>query len=180
MVRDVDMTDPIAIHDDDLQSFFDVPVRVYGHDTLYVSPLKADLLRSLDVKQNPLFGTIGRGERRVITAHTKDGVVGRIVAHVHGASNDRFNVRHAYFGYLDCVDDIAVASRLLSEAESFARHRGCDTLSGNFNLTAMQQIGVVTDGFEAAPYSDMVWNPPHIPRLLSQCGFAPYFPCDDV
>jgi hypothetical protein len=49
-------------------------------------------------------------------------------------------------------------------------------LAGNFNLTAMQQIGVLTGGFDEVPYSDMHWNPPHIPRLLEGCGFAPVFP----
>jgi hypothetical protein len=35
---------------------------------------------------------------------------------------------------------------------------------------------VVTDGFDGVPYSDMQYNPPHIPRLLEACGFAPTFP----
>jgi hypothetical protein len=35
---------------------------------------------------------------------------------------------------------------------------------------------VMTDGFDAIPYSDMQYNPPHIPRLLQACGFAPTFP----
>ena len=79
-------------------------------------------------------------------------------------------------GYFDCADDLEVARRLLGEAERFARGHGCDVLAGNFNLTAMQQLGVLTDGFQGVPYSDMQYNPPHIPRLLEACGFAATFP----
>ena len=114
--------------------------------------------------------------RRVITAHRGGRAIGRIVAHVHGASNRVHGERRGCFGFFDCVDDVDVARALLGEAEKFAIGNGCDVLAGNFNLTAMQQMGVVTDGFDGVPYSDMQYNPPHIPRLLTACGFAATFP----
>ena len=166
----------LTLRDDDFESFFQVPFRVYPRSTLYVSPLKPDLARALDVGRNPLFGVIGRGNRRMITAHVGREVVGRIVAHVHGASNELHRETRGCFGYFDCVDDPDVARALLNEAERFARALGCDRIAGNFNLTAMQQMGVLTDGFENVPYSDMHWNPPHLPRLLEQCGYARTFP----
>ena len=168
--------DPVTLRDDDVDAFFDVPFQVYPQASPYVSPLKGDLVRALDVAANPLFGPIGRGSRRVITAHRGDELVGRIVALVHGASNDAFAERRGSFGYFDCADDVEVARALLTAAESFVRAAGCDRLVGNFNLTAMQQMGVLTEGFENTPYSDMHYNPPHIPRLLRECGFAPEFP----
>lgn len=54
--------------------------------------------------------------------------------------------------------------------------RGLVEIAGNFNLTAMQQIGVVTDGFEHAPYLDQTYSPPHIARLLAANGYVPTFP----
>jgi hypothetical protein len=167
---------PIELHDGDLDSFFQVPFEVYPADSGYVSPLRSDLTRALDRERNPLFGEIGAGVRRVITAHRGGRPVGRIVAHVHGASNRMHGERRGCFGFFDCTDDVEVARLLLAEAELFAVGNGCDTLAGNFNLTAMQQMGVVTEGFDAVPYSDMQYNPPHIPHLLAECGFAPTFP----
>jgi hypothetical protein len=165
-----------TLRDDDLDAFFAVPFRVYPRESPYVSPLKSDLARALDPRKNPLFGDVGGGSRRVLTAHRGDAPVGRIVAHLHGASNRLHRERRGCFGYFDCADDLEVARLLLGAAERFAGDHGCDTLTGNFNLTAMQQMGVVTDGFDATPYSDMVYNPPHLPRLLAACGFAPTFP----
>ena len=40
----------------------------------------------------------------------------------------------------------------------------------------MQMAGVVTDGFGSAPYTDMMWTPPHIAHLLEAAGYAPFFP----
>src|SRR5947207_13287610 len=40
----------------------------------------------------------------------------------------------------------------------------------------MGPAGLVTDGFAHAPYSDQVWNPPHLPRLLERAGYAREFP----
>lgn len=165
----------IVLRDDDLDAFFAAPSAAYGRHSLYVSPLRGDIERSLDVTRNPLFGPSGTGVRRVITAHRAGAVVGRIVALVHGASNLRHHERRGSFGYFDCVDDTAVAQALLGQAEAFARQQDCTRVEGNFNLTAMQQCGVLTSGFDAPPYSDMHYNPPHIPLLLDACGYRRRF-----
>ena len=166
----------LSLREGDIGAFFDVPFRVYGRDSLYVSPLRSDIERALDATKNPLFGPIGGGVRAVYTAHRGDEPVGRIVAHVHGASNRLFGEQRGCFGFFDCADDPAAAALLLGTAEQFARTHGCTRLEGNFNLTAMQQLGVLTSGFAEQPYSDMQYNPPHIPRLLEQNGFIATFP----
>ncbi len=155
-------------------SFFEAPFHAYGPDSAYVSPLKSDLERFIDPAQNPLF--LSHEDIAIFTAVQNGIPVGRITAHVHRASNDLFGLQRACFGYFDCADDWDVASGLLGAAETWARQHGFDEICGNFNLTAMQQIGVVTDGFEHAPYTDQVWNPPHIPKLLEANGYQATFP----
>jgi RimJ/RimL family protein N-acetyltransferase len=34
----------------------------------------------------------------------------------------------------------------------------------------------MTEGFENEPCTDMVWGPPHLPRLLEACGYERFFP----
>ena len=139
-----------------------------------MSPLASDLRRILDPAKNPLFLRAGAG--RFYTAHRAGDVIGRIVAHVHHASNARHGLARSYFGFFDCADDVEAARSLLGAAEDFGRAQGCSEIAGNFNLTAMQQIGVATAGFDNAPYTDQVYNPPHLPALLAACGYAPTFP----
>ncbi|HEY8615479.1 GNAT family N-acetyltransferase [Phenylobacterium sp.] len=164
----------LTIREGDFDAFFRAPFEAYGEASPYVTPMRSDLARYLDPQKNPLL--TGGGALRFFTAHRDGRPVGRITAHVHPASNVRHGLSRGYFGYFDVADDLEAARALLDRAEGFARDQGCAELAGAFNLTAMQQIGVVTGGFDRAPYTDMVWNPPHTPRLLEACGFAPFFP----
>ena len=158
----------------DFDAFFSVPFRCYGPASPFVSLMRSDLERSLNPTRNPLFARFGTVT--YFTAHRNGLPVGRIVAHIHHESNRRHDLRRGYFGFFDCADDREAAELLLHGAESWVGERGCDEIAGNFNLTAMQQIGVVTEGFEHPPYTDMHYNPPHIPRLLEACGYLRSFP----
>lgn len=165
----------VSIRQGDFEAFFQAPFNAYGADSPYVSPLKGDLKRFLS-QDNPLVSGEGEGALTYFTAHKEGRAIGRITAHVHGASNRLHSVNLGYFGYFDCADDADAARALLGAAEDWCRARGLSEIAGNFNLTAMQQIGVVTDGFEHPPYLDQVWSPPHIARLLAENGYSPAFP----
>jgi GNAT superfamily N-acetyltransferase len=163
----------VQIVEGDFEAFFSVPFTVYPASSPYVSPMKSDLRRFLDRAKNPLFREHGDGT--FFTARRGAKTVGRIVAHVHEDSNRIHGFRRGYFGYFDCADDPHAATALLTAAEQWNRDRGMAEVAGNFNLTAMQQMGVVTDGFDALPYTDMQYNPPHIPRLLEANGYKRFF-----
>ena len=157
----------------EFNAFFDAPFRAYGSNSLYVSPMKSDLARFLS-SRNPLFGF---DDDFTYFAVVQNGqAIGRITAHVHRASNALFGEDRAYFGYFDCADNLDAAALLLQAAEDWAQARGFRSLTGNFNLTAMQQAGIVTGGFDQAPFTDQIWNPPHVPQLLEQLGYARQFP----
>jgi GNAT superfamily N-acetyltransferase len=163
----------IELREGDIGPFFRAPFEAYGPKTPYVSPMKVDLARFLSL-QNPLFAS--EDDFTFFTALRDGRPLGRITAHVHRASNQRFGLRAACFGFFDCADDAEVAQALLQAAEAWARARGLTRLTGNFNLTAMQQAGVMTDGFAHAPFTDQIWGPPHLHRLLEANGYARHFP----
>lgn len=164
----------IEIREGDLEAFFSAPFEIYGERAPYVSPMFGDLKRFLSAAQNPLFDTAA--DFAFFTAHEGGAVRGRITAHVHRASNARFGLARGYFGYFDCTDDDRVAAALLEQAEDWARARRFTELLGNFNLTAMQQVGIMTGGFENAPYTDQIWGPPYLPQLLEARGYSATFP----
>lgn len=164
----------IEVVERDFASFFEVPFRAYDAQDYYVSPLKSDLKRYLEAGSNPLFPT--NEVFTYFTAFRSNRPTGRILVHEHVASNTLHGTKRASFGFFDCANDPEVAKTLLSRAEAWAKANGHEELAGNFNLTAMQQMGVQTDHFDRAGYTDMVVNPPYIPELLLENGFLPFFP----
>lgn len=164
----------MELREGDFEAFFEAPFAFYDEGSPYVSPMKSDLRRFYTPGENPLFPTAENFA--LFTGHRDGKLLGRIGAHVHPASNQAHGTNTAYFAYFDCADDAEAAAALLGAAEAWARKRGFDTIAGNFNLTAMQQIGVVTGGFEGVPYVDQVYGPPHVARLLRDNGYEAYFP----
>jgi len=157
----------------DFDSFFQVPFRQYGPEETYVSPLASDLRAMLDGRRNPIFDADALTYFTVLRGDTP---VGRLSAQVHTASNLRYGRRSASFGFFDCAEDLTAASILFDAASEWARRRGCDELAGNFNLTAMQEMGVVVEGHDRLPFLAQIQNPRWIPDLLVAAGFEPYFP----
>lgn len=167
----------LEVREGDFEAFFETPFQCYGRSTPFVSALKSDLRRALDATRNPLYREFAR--RTYFTAHAGGPggqPVGRILVQVHDASNRRHGWRRASFGLFDVVDDEAVARALVDAASQWARERGCNELIGSFNLTITQIIGVVTEGFDKAPYTYQEWTPPHLARLLERFGFEATFP----
>lgn len=165
----------ITVTSGDVAAAYAVTAEIYGRASHYVPPMRADFARMFDPTKNP-FVTEGHGRFELFVAWRDGRPVGRIAASVHAASNLKHGTRRAQFGFFDCADDGEAAAALLGRAEGFARGAGMDEIAGNFNLTAMQQVGVVTAGFDNAPYTDMVYSPPHIAALLTAQGYAPAFP----
>ena len=165
----------LEIREGDRKAAFDAALNAYGSDSPYVPPLWTDFDRMFDAGKNP-FITESHG-RYALFAALRDGrPVGRIAASIHDDANRRHGTQTGAFGFFDCIDDAEVADALLRTAERWLAQRGMTSISGNFNLTAMQQIGVMTDGFEHAPFTDMMWSPPHIASHLERAGYHATFP----
>ncbi len=163
----------IELRKNHISSFFQVPYEIYPKDFGFVSQLKSDLARFLSAK-NPLFEK--PDDFAYYTAYRDGKMVGRICAHIHRASNRKYNLRQAYFGYFDCIDDLEVAKALLQKVEEHAKAWDCNEVVGNFNLTAMQMAGVVTKINYPFHYSDQVYSPVYISSLLEKCGYGADFP----
>lgn len=168
------MRNGYELRERDYRGFFRVPFEVYPDDSPYVSPMAGDLRRLLDPRRNPFYGEPGDGT--CFTLYRRDVPVGRVSAHVHHDANRRHGLARGSFGFLDVAPDPDAAGLLLEAAEGWVRDRGCTEIAGNFNLTSVQEIGVVTGGHEHRPYTAMHWSPPHLAGLLEAAGYEPFFP----
>ncbi|HVE86016.1 MAG TPA: GNAT family N-acetyltransferase [Myxococcales bacterium] len=165
------------------RAFLELPFSLHGDDPIWCPPLLDDLERSLSDK-NPLWRD-GRGERQLLLATDGGRPVGRVLAHVHHASNAAHGERAGFFGLFDCADDEAVARALVDEAAERHRARGLAELRGPYDLNIRECIGAVVSGFDEPAAFNQSWNAPYVPRLLEACGLKPVmklatFRLDDV
>jgi len=65
---------------------------------------------------------------------------------------------------------------LIDAARDYGARQGCTTLRGPFNMTAMQEMGILTAGFTAPPAVDETYTAPYYPALLEQAGLRAVFP----
>ena len=151
------------------REFFELPYALHAEDPIWTPPLLEDLKRSLS-DENPLWQE-GRGERELLLAFDGEEVVGRVLCHVHHASNSVHHERAGFFGLLECPDELAIARALLDEAGERHRRRGLTDIRGPYELTISQCMGAVVHGFEEPAAFSQSWNAPHIPRLLEAIGF---------
>jgi len=159
----------------ELDAWLALPRReVYPAWGPWVSPLDAELRRMLDRRKNPFFR---HGDGVALLATDSQGrPVGRALAHIYHRHNVRHGERAAFFGYFECRDDAATARALIDAAAAFGAQRGSTVLRGPFNMTAMQEMGVLTSGFDEPPAVDEAYTAPHYQRLLAAAGLTPVFP----
>jgi hypothetical protein len=160
---------------EELAAWIQFPRRgVYPAASPWVPPLDRDLERMLDRHANPFFQ---HGDATAFLARGPDGQpVGRILAQIYHPHNERHDERTAFFGYFECQDHQAAATALIQAAARAGTAWGCTTLRGPFNITAMQEMGILLDGFEHAPAIDQTYTAPYYPRLLDGAGLHAIYP----
>jgi hypothetical protein len=149
------------------REFVRLPRSIYPKGSPWVRPPDMVVKGYLD-RKNPFFQD-GVGQTFMVRREGKP--VGRIMAHVWRRHQRLHRERVGYFGFFECENDPPAATLLLQAASQFVREHDCEFLRGPFNMTGMQEAGIVTDGFEKAPAVDMVYTAPWYPRLLEENGF---------
>jgi hypothetical protein len=153
----------------DLRRFVDLPWRIYGLKEYpqWVPPLRMAVHDALDRKGNPFYRD---ADRELFLAVRDDRVVGRIAAIENRAHNSYHGDRIGFWGFLECVNDQAVADALFDAAGCWLAARGLDTMRGPMNPSTNYECGLLVDGFENRPTFMTAWNPPYYAALCEQAG----------
>ena len=156
----------------DKQEFVHLARTLYPPESLWVQPLDSIVLGYLDSQRNPFYRD---GDGRAFIVKRGSQPVGRIMAHVWRRHLRLHTERVAYFGLFECADDHEAALRLFDAAADFAHGHASEVLRGPFNMTAAQEMGVVTKGFDESPALDMVYTPTWYHSLLEKAGLRACF-----
>jgi ribosomal protein S18 acetylase RimI-like enzyme len=99
--------------------------------------------------------------------------VGRISAAINRQFNDYHKTSLGFFGFFEVVNDYEVARTLLDKARKWITDRGVAVMRGpgEYSNATHERQGVLIEGFQYPPTSDLTHNPPYYGEFLERYGF---------
>jgi hypothetical protein len=153
----------------DTGRFLDVARKIYRGERNWVCPLDMDMKDRFDPKKNPFFL---HGEGTTFIA-VKDGVdVGRCTAQIDRLHVEKYGDERGFFGFLDTIDDPAVAKKLLDAAAAWLRKKGMKQMRGPMSLSVNEEMGTLVEGFDTPPMIMMPHHHAYQGGLIEQAGLA--------
>ncbi len=141
----------------------------YKGNPHWVPPLISERQVFLDKTKHPFHK---HGEVSLFLAKRAGQTVGTIAAIINPRHNQTHRENIGFFGLFECIDDYAVAERLLVTARDWVRARGKDALRGPANYSVNDEVGLLVDGFDMPPCVLMTYNPPYYKDFLERFGFV--------
>ena len=149
--------------------FLRVPYVVHADDPTWVPPLLVMDKNRINPRKSAFFKF---GEAEFFVA-TRDGApVGRISAQINRNHLAAQKDNAGHFGFFDCLDDQEAANALIDAAAGWLRARGMTKMTGPFNLSINEEMGLQLDGFDTPPSVFMTQARPWTAGLLEKAGFA--------
>ncbi len=130
-----------------LNDFIQLLWPLYQDDPMWVPPLLMDRRMQLS-PSNPYFD---HAEFCSWIAFRNGNPVGRISAQIDQLYIERYQNATGFFGMLEAENNALTFQILLETAEAWLRKRGMQRISGPFNLSINQELGLLVDGFDTPP-----------------------------
>jgi len=153
----------------DLKKFVALPFQLYKGNPYWVPPIKNDELKSLQPESNPAM-------KYCTTAFwlaEKDGkTVGRIGAIINPAANEKNGELMCRMTRFECIDDMEVATQLLTTVEQWAKAQGMQGVHGPLGFTNLDHQAMLVEGFEELPSVASEYHLPYYHKLIEANGYV--------
>jgi hypothetical protein len=90
----------------DHRRFQRLPWTIYAGDRNWVPPILSEERELLGWGRHPFFAN---AEMVTLFAERRGKVVGRVAVFVNDVHNRKYGEKRGFFGFFECVDDVAVA-----------------------------------------------------------------------
>lgn len=150
------------------RDFLNLPFVIYANDANWVSPLRSEVLRTLDSSKNPYFA---EGLCRLFVCYRDRKPVARVALIINRRHWRAFSVRAAFFGFFESHDDAEAVRLMFDAAAACAACEGAEVLEGPFNPHHYSEIGLQLTGYDEPQGFFQTHNPPYYRELLESCGF---------
>lgn len=152
-----------------MKAFVKYPIDVlYKNCPYYVPSLILDELRTLDTKKNPAFDHC---EMQLFLAYKDNKIVGRIAAIINHHANEKWEQKHARFGFVDFVDDNEVVDTLFDAAEKWAKSKGMTAIVGPMGFCDLDHEGLLIHGYDKVSTMSTTYSYPYYKEQIERLGF---------
>ena len=158
-----------AVSSRDRRHFQRLPWTIYANDPNWVPPILSQERLLLGWKRHPFFD---HAEMMTLLAERQGKVVGRIAVFINDVHNEKYQEKRGFFGFFECVNDLAVARELFATGRAWLLQRGMTDWRGPVNPSLNYTCGLLIDGFTSPPVFLMTYNPRYYAALIEACGFA--------
>lgn len=168
----------------DVQTWIDLPYRLYAGDPLWVPPMVDGARAQLDRQKFPFYL---HSHADFLVAERDGQAVGRLALIENRRYNNLRGEHTAFFTHFETVEDFAVAEALFRTAFDWCRQRGLDRIIGPKGFLTADGMGLLVEGFHRRPALDIAYNPPFYHDYVLRLGFvretdfvSGYLPADYV
>ncbi len=149
------------------KAFLNLPLRMYRDNPYFVPPLYGDE-KKIFSKDFIYSDTCETG---YWLAYRDGKVVGRIMAIIQRAANEKNNEKRVRFDRFDAIDDQEVANALFGAVEQFAKAHGMNAVCGPLGFSDLEREGLLVEGFDQLSTFEEQYNAEYYGRLIEGCGF---------
>lgn len=170
------IVEEIPLGDRRLKDFVKFHWQLYKGDPCWTPPLDAELLGNRLLGINGLLTPKHPYHRHAEVTHFMawhgKEPAGRISATINKEYNDYHKTSLGFFGFFEVVNDYEVASALLDCARKWVADRGMAVLRGpgEYSNSTHERQGVLIEGFQYPPTSQLTHNPPYYGEFLERYG----------
>lgn len=151
----------------DLGRFIDFHYDLYEGSPYDVPSLYSDEMDTLSRDRNAAFDFC---EAEYFMAYRDGELVGRVAAIINHKANEKWGRKDVRFGWIDFVEDKAVAEALLDAVADYGRRHGMEQMVGPLGFTDMDSEGMLVYGFDELSTIATLYNYEYYPRIIEEIG----------
>lgn len=151
-----------------MQAFIDFPYQLYKDNPFYLPTLKADTKAAFDAHKNPAFDFC---TARYWLGYKEGKLAGRIAGIINHAVMEQWGERYMRFGWIDFIDDAAVAHALIHTVERWAMQENMKAVHGPLGFTNFDHAGLLIEGFDEPASFAAMYNHPYYATHLQSAGY---------
>jgi GNAT superfamily N-acetyltransferase len=152
----------------EFNAFFEFPYTLFKDDKVWAPHMLAEEKSTFNPKMNPAYEHC---KAKMFLAYMDNKIVGRVAGIINPRVNETWSQQRIRFGWLDFINEKAVAQQLLKAVEDWGKAEGLCEIVGPQGFCNMDRAGMLVEGFDVEPPGGCYYNPEYYPQILEELGF---------